>query len=215
MLSCALNRYEHFCLPYSMLNEGELCGKTYLQHGKTENIFSFIKNINEIKITGTDGIKSHIFSSDINGNWFVECLCNSINDIVLLGEIFDMSKLLSSSIAHIQKNFGVLVAQELIIKKCSDTLSEIDSSFFKILAMKMTRNGTLKPLTRYTMRFNPSPLAKASFEESFETFLKASKFKEKENFTSISSSIICGKKPRIGTYQCDILVDYKFFISYQ
>lgn len=43
MLSCALNRYEHFCLPYSMLNEGELCGKTYLQHGKTENIFQLLK----------------------------------------------------------------------------------------------------------------------------------------------------------------------------
>ncbi len=46
----------------------------------------------------------------------------------------------------------------------------------------MTYSGTIEPITRYTMRNDESPLSRASFEESFETFLKAAKFKEVEPF---------------------------------
>ncbi len=54
----------------------------------------------------------------------------------------------------------------------------------------MTYSGTIEPITRYTMRNDESPLSRASFEESFETFLKAAKFKEVEPFTGVSASVI-------------------------
>lgn len=50
-------------------------------------------------------------------------------------------------------------------------------------------------------------LAKASFEESLDNFLKAGFFSETETTQDVSASIICGKRPNIGTGLCDVLLD--------
>jgi DNA-directed RNA polymerase II subunit RPB1 len=51
------------------------------------------------------------------------------------------------------------------------------------------------------------PLAKASFEESLDNFLKAGFFSEKETTKDVSASIICGKRPNVGTGLCSLLLD--------
>jgi len=200
-----------FCLPYSMLPENVFIIDVYCFFDKDEHIFEFIRKVKDTKITGIEGVKSHVYMQKQDGEWYIDCLCNGVSIFFPFSDIYDTTRILCNSVNDINSYFGILVTQELILLKCNEIMPGIDNSHFKILAMRMTKNGYIEPLTRYTMRNNNSPLSKASFEESFETFIKACKFKEKEKFKSISSAIICGKKPHIGTYQCDILIDPKFF----
>ena len=50
-------------------------------------------------------------------------------------------------------------------------------------------------------------MARASFEESLDNFIKAGVFGEREHTKSVSSSIMLGKNTRIGTGVVDILYD--------
>lgn len=205
-------RCEHkFCVPFSMLDETSTTLSVYCDYG-CENIFEFFFKVKEYPVVGIEGVESHIFSQHVDtGEWYVDCLCNSINCFFKYYHVYDLTRIFCNSVSDIYNCFGILVAQELIIEKCKEIIPEIDDCHFKILAMRMTKNGSIEPLTRYSMRNGNSPLSKASFEESFETFIKACKYKEKEKFKSISSSIICGKKPNVGTYQCDVLIDPEFY----
>ena len=51
------------------------------------------------------------------------------------------------------------------------------------------------------------PLAKASFEECLDNFLKAGVFGETESTKGVSASIMCGKRSQIGTGLSDIIMD--------
>lgn len=203
--------YKAYCSPYCLLDEDAISISVFCFLEENFNIFEFIKETRERSLLGVEGVKSHIYSKTSSGEWFVECFCNSISVFFLYPEIYDLNRLMCGSITDLNSCFGILVAYESIVQNLKEIIPDIDSSYFKIKAMRMTKNGFIEPLTRYTMRTNPSPLTKASFEESFETFLKACRYKETEKFKSISSAIICGKKPRIGTYQCEILIDPSFY----
>ncbi|QIH04848.1 RNA polymerase II [Dasineura jujubifolia toursvirus 2a] len=218
------NSHYIFALPYSLIKQDaqfytifvnipEAEDNLNLNQNSLGQVFEFIRNLRSIPITGIEGVNSHAFVQSKDGEWYIDCMCNSINVFMMYQDIFDVSRITCNSIHDMCSNFGVLAAQELILGNCKFIMPDIDECHFMLLAMRMTRNGFIEPLTRYTMRNTPSPLSKASFEESFETFLKACKFNESEKFKSVSSSIICGKKPTIGTYQCDILVDSDFYIS--
>ncbi len=157
--------------------------------------------------------QSHVFIQDIQTQeWRIECICNNLQVFFDKSNIYDVNKLLCTSMYDFFTCYGILATQNLIIKKCLEILPDVDPSHFTILAIKMTRNGYLEPLTRYTMRSNTSPLTRASFEECFETFLRAGKYKECELVKTVSASILTGKKPRIGTYQFDVLIDLNFFL---
>nr|UOX61071.1 MAG: RNA polymerase II [Diabrotica toursvirus 3a] len=196
---------------FSSLEETAEHISLYVTH-PNKNIFENLRIIKEVYLTGIKGLKQPIFLKDEQNNeWYVQCNVNTLNIFLFYGDVYDLNRIMCTSINDINSIFGILVTQQVIIKKCKEIIPDIDISHYKILAARMTKTGNIEPLTRYTMRLNNSPLTKASFEESFETFLKACKFKEKEKFQSMSSAIICGKKPRIGTYFFDILVDPNFY----
>ena len=72
----------------------------------------------------------------------------------------------------------------------------------------MTSTGIISSVSRYGMkRETIGPLAKASFEESLDNFLKAGAFGDIEPITGISASIMCAKRSKIGTGICDLVVD--------
>lgn len=202
---------EIYCLPFSLLPENS--NEIFLYILPNDNIFQTIKKIKNISLIGIPGITSHVFTQDLNTlEWRVDITTNNLQSIFIYGNIYNINKIMCSSIYDFFCNFGILATQKLIEHKCREIIPDVDPGHFKILAIKMTRNGYLEPLTRYTMRNNTSPLTRASFEECFETFLKAGKYQEVENYKTVSANILTGKKPKIGTYQCDILMDPKFYL---
>ena len=74
----------------------------------------------------------------------------------------------------------------------------------------MTFSGTITSISRYGMKKETcGPMAKASFEESLDNFLRAGVFGEKETTDGVSASIMLGKIAKFGTGICDIKYDIK------
>ena len=72
----------------------------------------------------------------------------------------------------------------------------------------MTFSGNILSISRYGMKKeHTGPLAKASFEESLDNFLKAGMFNDVESTNGISASIMCAKRSRIGTGMNEVMVD--------
>ncbi|CCA61427.1 hypothetical protein AV955_gp070 [Diadromus pulchellus ascovirus 4a] len=204
-----------FCEPYSSLPEDAQTVNLFIKYARDTDrkaFFSMLQVLKASLVCGIRGVSDHAYCQASDGEWYVQCLSNGIRIFFDHQDVFDVNRIACNSVHDMNDSFGVLVAQQVILDKCKEIMPGVDESHFRILASKMTKNGTVDPLTRYTMRGNTSPLSKASFEESFETFLKACKFKEKETFNNVSASIICGKKPKVGTYYCDILVDPSFYM---
>jgi DNA-directed RNA polymerase beta' subunit len=76
------------------------------------------------------------------------------------------------------------------------------------LVDRMTHNGTISSITRYTMKKEESgPMGKASFEETMDNFLNAAAEGDKEPTEGVSASIICGKRASIGTGMIKMSID--------
>ena len=70
----------------------------------------------------------------------------------------------------------------------------------------MTQDGGLSAVSRYGMkREHTGPLAKASFEESLDNFMKAGAYGETDPATGCSASIMCGKMVSVGTGCCKLI----------
>ena len=70
----------------------------------------------------------------------------------------------------------------------------------------MTYSGTLTSISRYGMDRNEvGPLAKATFEECMENFIKAGIYGENESTYGVSASIMCGKIIQSGTGMVNLL----------
>ena len=84
----------------------------------------------------------------------------------------------------------------------------INKCHVMLLVDIMTNTGELKPVSRYgTTRSDTGIISKASFEESIENFINAGFFTETEHITGVSSSIMCGREPQMGTGIVDVIPD--------
>ena len=79
----------------------------------------------------------------------------------------------------------------------------------------MTNKGYIMSVDRHGInKSNRGPLAKCSFEETPDIILKAALFGEVDNVKGVSSNIMLGQEPPIGTGSIDILFDEeKYFES--
>ena len=78
----------------------------------------------------------------------------------------------------------------------------------------MTFSGNILSISRYGMKKeHTGPLAKASFEESLDNFLKAGVFNDVETTNGISASIMCAKRSRLGTGMNNVIMDIDSLIQ--
>ena len=75
----------------------------------------------------------------------------------------------------------------------------------------MTQHGVISSISRYGMKKdNSGPIAKASFEQSLDNFVKASFYSENELLNGVSSNIMCGKKTNVGSNMCNLYQDLSY-----
>jgi DNA-directed RNA polymerase beta' subunit len=103
---------------------------------------------------------------------------------------------------------GVEAARQYLIEEFRKVMGGINECHMSLVADRMTYDGTISSVTRYTMREDKSgPLGKASFEEAFPNFLWAGASGQTEPAEGVSAAIICGKQAAVGTGMVDILID--------
>ncbi len=172
-----------------------------------------IPSINDIKICGISGIENIFFEKRDNGEWFIETEGSNFQEVLGL-DIADKTKTISNDMWEIYGTLGIEAARNFLVEEFISVVSSdgtfVNDSHILLLVDVMTFNGIITSISRYGLKKeNCGPMAKASFEESLENFLKAGIYGEKENTKGVSASIMLGKVPKVGTGLCDVLVDIK------
>jgi DNA-directed RNA polymerase II subunit RPB1 len=145
------------------------------------------------------------------------------SDGVNLLEIFnskyvDFTKTYSNDINEIYEKLGVEAARNILIEEissvCDDAGEYINSRHIELLVDTMTNRGYLTSINRQGInRGDVGPLAKSSFEDTTDQFIKAGIFGEKDKLNGVSSNIMMGQTIKSGTGLTELLLDEEKLIS--
>jgi DNA-directed RNA polymerase beta' subunit len=127
----------------------------------------------------------------------------------LLGLPFvDSTKTMSNHIWDIYNCLGIEATRSFIISEFMTNMEGINIANPMLLVDKMTFNGTISSVSRYSMRVSESgPISKFSFEESLSNIVQAGVMGQEDRCDAVSASIICGKKAKLGTNVFDLQMD--------
>jgi DNA-directed RNA polymerase II subunit RPB1 len=170
-----------------------------------------LEKIQEIIISGIQGIRDYYIQNDKEKGWFIETIGN--NFIELLGNsCFDFYTIISNNMWDIYNCFGIEAARQFLFEELWNLVtsdgSYINPCHVMLLVDIMTHHGSIVSISRYGMKKeNASVLIKSSFEESVDNFLNAAFFSETDHVNGVSASIICGKRSHMGTGLCDLLMN--------
>ena len=139
------------------------------------------------------------------------------SDGINLLEVFnskyvDFMKTTSNDINEIYQHLGIEAARNILIEEigsvCDDAGEYINDRHVELLVDTMTNKGYLTAINRQGInRGDVGPLAKSSFEDTTDQFIKASIFGEKDKLKGVSSNIMMGQIIRSGTGFTELLLD--------
>ncbi|APM84181.1 RNA polymerase subunit [Heliothis virescens ascovirus 3h] len=146
--------------------------------------------------------------------WCIELCCRSSRSLAFTHNVYDVFRTRTTRLRDVEASLGVEATKCAIVEISGDCLSDsVPRATIQLLSMILTRNGTVEPCTRFTMRSNSSPLAKIGFEECLEGCRNAGLFQEVERFNTVSSSIICGVAPNVGSNYSTLGVNLDSFFG--
>jgi DNA-directed RNA polymerase beta' subunit len=163
-------------------------------------------NLEKLHICGIPGV-NEIFYAYESDEWIVETNTNStdpsktnnLKKIMALPYV-DNDRTLSNNIWEVYGTLGVEATKQFLVEEFMSIMDGINECHAKLLVDRMTFNGSIASISRYTLKNDEcGPMGKASFEESLDNFLNAASNGEVEPTRGISASIICGKRSNTGT----------------
>lgn len=169
-----------------------------------------------IRICGIENIKD-IFYEKRKNEWIITTEGSNLYEI-FYNPLIDCTRSMSNDMWEIYNIFGIEAVRQFLIEEYMDIVSSdgtfVNISNIELLVDIMVYTGTIISISRYGQKkVGCGPIAKATFEESLENFLKASVNGETENANGVSASIMLGKMPNIGTGVFDLMVDMKRLLT--
>jgi len=171
-----------------------------------------IKNINKVilrKIKDNLVEKGGAFiKEDI---WVLDTIGTNLLDVLGLDYI-DSRRTISNDIVEIFNVLGMEAARQCIYNELAEVL-EFDGSYVNahhmaILCDRMTFSSKLISIFRHGINNDDiGPIAKASFEETPEMFLKAARHAELDTLRGISANVMCGQEGLFGTAAFQVILD--------
>jgi DNA-directed RNA polymerase II subunit RPB1 len=178
----------------------------------TNTVIRGVKNINKVimrkikdNLVETSGIYK---KQDI---WVLDTIGTNMLDILGLDYI-DSKRTFSNDIIEIYNVLGVEAARQAIINELADVL-EFDGGYVNfhhmaLLCDRMSFSHKLISIFRHGINNdNIGPIAKASFEETPEMFLKAARHAELDTMRGVSANVMCGQEGFFGTSAFQVILD--------
>jgi len=151
----------------------------------------------------TDSVRKHEGSYVKRETWVLDTIGTNLMDILALDYI-DPKRTFSNDIQEIYRVFGIEAARQAIFNELSEVL-EHDNAYINyhhlaLLCDRMTISSHMISIFRHGLNNdNTGPIAKASFEETPEMFLKAARHAELDPMRGISANVMCGQEGYYGT----------------
>lgn len=163
-------------------------------------------------LCGIKGISQLFFEKQTDQSILCRTEGSNLQGLLRLPEI-DRRTLRCNHMWQIYEVFGIEAARQFLMDEFMFVMGKDDyihSCHVTLLVDIMTFHGTIISVSRYGIKKESSgPLSKASFEECLDHFLNAGFCGTVEKLRGVSASIICGKRPLVGTGAVDILLDTK------
>jgi len=164
---------------------------------------SGIEKVNFRKINNVVSLNENSDVVEENDIYVLDTVGTNLLTILSLDSI-DSKRTFSNNIVEIYKVLGIEAAREAIYNELSEVL-EFDSAYvnfhhMSLLCDRMTCNEKMVSIFRHGINNdNIGPIAKASFEETSEMFLKAARHAELDEMRGISANVMCGQEGNFGT----------------
>ncbi len=173
-----------------------------------------IKNIPKViirKVSNNLKLKNGNFVSQ--DTWVLDTVGSNLIDILAVDYI-DRYKTITNDIQEVYKVLGVEAARQTIYNEIEEVMSfdgtYINHHHIAMLCDRMTATQKLVSIFRHGINNDDiGPIAKASFEETPEMFLKAARHAELDLMTGVSANVMVGQEGKFGTGTFQILLDLK------
>ena len=143
--------------------------------------------------------------------WVLDTIGTNLIDVLGLSFI-DNKRTLSNNIVEIFNVLGIEAARQAIYNELVEVV-EFDGTYinfhnYSVLVDRMTYTEKLISIFRHGINNdNIGPIAKASFEETPEMFLKAAKHAELDTLRGVSANVMCGQEGFFGTGAFQIVLN--------
>ena len=143
--------------------------------------------------------------------WVLDTIGTNLMDVLGL-DFIDNTRTFSNDIVEIYNVLGIEAARQIIYNELVDVV-EFDGTYinyhnYSVLVDRMTFTNKLISIFRHGINNdNIGPIAKASFEETPEMFLKAARHAELDTLRGVSANVMCGQEGFFGTSAFQVVLD--------
>ena len=143
--------------------------------------------------------------------WVLDTVGTNLMDILALDYI-DVNRTMTNDIQEIYRVLGIEAARQSILNEISEAFDStyINYHHLTVLCDRMTcndGNGMVSIFRHGINNDNIGPIAKASFEETPEMFLKAARHAELDTMRGVSANVMCGQEGYFGTSAFQLVLD--------
>jgi len=186
--------------------------KNFQDHLLNNVVLRGIKGINKVILRK---IKDNVFEK--NGAyikkdiWVLDTIGTNLLEILALDYI-DNKRTFSNDVVEIYNVLGIEAARQAILNELVDVIS-FDGTYinyhnYSVLCDRMTFTSKMISIFRHGINKDDiGPIAKASFEETPEMFLKAARHAELDNLRGVSANVMCGQEGFFGTSAFQVILD--------
>jgi len=177
-----------------------------------------IKNINKVILRKVkDNLVEKSGSYVKQDIWVLDTIGTNMLDVLGLDYI-DPTRTYSNDIIEIFNVLGMEAARQAIYNELADVI-EFDGTYLNyhhmaLLCDRMTFTSKMISIFRHGINNDDiGPIAKASFEETPEMFLKAARHGELDMMRGISANVMCGQEGLFGTAAFQVVLDLNEMIK--
>ena len=188
----------------------------YMLKNLQENILKniILKGIKGIPKIIIRTIKNYMVEKDGNfvpeDIWVLDTVGSNLKDILAIDSI-DMERTYSNDIQEVYRTLGIEAARQCIYNELAEAFSDttyINYHHMSMLCDRMCATKKMVSIFRHGINNDDiGPIAKASFEETPEMFLKAARHAELDLMTGVSSNIMCGQEGYYGTGSFQVMLN--------
>jgi DNA-directed RNA polymerase beta' subunit len=149
--------------------------------------------------------------------WVLDTIGTNMLDVLGLDYI-DPTRTYSNDVIEIFNVLGMEAARQAIYNELADVI-EFDGTYLNyhhmaLLCDRMTFTSKMISIFRHGINNDDiGPIAKASFEETPEMFLKAARHAELDMMRGISANVMCGQEGLFGTASFQVVLDQNEMIK--
>jgi len=190
----------------------------YHLNGLRDNILDniILKGVKDINKVNLRKINNQISKSEMNYStkekWVLDTMGTNMKDLLALKGLIDVDRTFTNDIMEVYETLGIEAARQTVCNELAEVL-EFDGAYINfhhlsLLADRMCATMKMVSIFRHGINNDDiGPIAKASFEETPEMFLRAAKHGELDTLRGISANVMCGQEGYFGTNNFQIVLD--------